>query len=247
MPQKDKVKTMNNSKNRYHAWLVIGAVALAILGGTQTVFAQKEPPPAQADKSDQGIKSAVETGFDALDPTVDIKKLVKLTAKQQKSLDASMEKRGPEIVGYMDKMGDRLGKDIEGITGKILKKYDAEIKAIGALPEAEQKAKTDALTKKAFGEMLPPVLVPYRKGLTTQIRTTMTKVFADMDPLMTTKQKPLLAAAKKKYFVRFDKEVVAAVNTIFDEIIKGVNESLSEEEPSAPKEGDKKGDGDGNN
>ena len=212
----------NRNRTICHLCLALGITCLGGAVSLPTTYARVTPFVQEAGQSSS------EAALDALDPEPFIK-TVKLTAKQQKSLDAIGEKSAKEIGAFIEKMSERMTKDVEGLTEKILKKHEAELQKIKALPEAEQEPKINALVKKAMVTMLPPVVLPYKKELSTQFRTTMTKIFADTAPLMTAKQKPLLATAKTKYFAQFDKKLLVYVNTFFDEFIKGMTKTVSQE------------------
>lgn len=200
--------------------LTLGITCLSTGKNVQTAYARV------ASTVQETKDSPLDRASDALDPEPSIKS-VKLTAKQQKSLAAIMAKRGGEIEAGMEKIGKRIEKDVEGLTAKILKKNDTELQAIKKLPADQQDAKIEALVKKSMGEMLPPVILPYKKDVSTLFRTTMTNIFADVAPLMTPGQKPLLAAARTKYFATFDKKLESFTTLFCDDIIKESTGSAS--------------------
>jgi hypothetical protein len=211
---------MNGRNNKQRMGWLMGAILLAWMSSVSTVstvYAQKDPPE-QTEKTEKTEKDPL-AGFNKMDPKGDIEKAIKLTSKQKKSMEAIFEKRGKENDTYFDKMGDRLGEEL---SKKLLTQYAEPIKEIEALPEAEQSAKLESLMKKAMGEILPKMLTPYKKEMGGQFRTSMTKVFTDVDLILTKTQKPQLAIVKKKYFMRFDKEIKPLLDTIFEDITNSI-------------------------
>jgi hypothetical protein len=200
--------------------LTLGITCLSTGRNVQTAYAWVASP-VQATKD-----SPLDIAAGALDTESSIKS-VKLNPKQKKSVEAIMTKRGGEMEAGMEKIGKRIEKDVEGLTAKILEKHDAEIQAIKKLPADQQDAKIDSLVKKAMSEMLPSVIYPYKKDISILFRTSLPKIFADVAPLMTPVQKPLLDAAKKKYFASFDKNLESFVTLFCDDIIKESTKSAS--------------------
>ena len=191
------------------------AIALLCLLTVPTVHAQeaqKEGTP----------KSAVAKEVEALDPEGDILKSVKPTPSQKKKIEAIFEKNGKGLDSYFDKMGARFG---EKFSSTILTKYADDIKAIDALPQEEQDAKLAPFMKKAMAEVMPMILPPFKKEMAMQFRTSMTKVFNEVDLILRKAQKPPLASVRKKYFARFDKEIAGIVDTAFEGVLKEMDKT----------------------